>query len=131
MTTIYMRNPYLTPKARRPNSNRPKRLKQGDRKWPMTEGGQALLSCLHPLRVGPVHATLTNFIVDISNHSPILMQLADRVEKREKLGDVRWLVRFKGDNGKRRSWVVVPIVVVGLAEEKENVQEERERKKRG
>jgi hypothetical protein len=33
MTTVYMRNPHLTPKARGPNSNRLKRLKQGDRKW--------------------------------------------------------------------------------------------------
>jgi hypothetical protein len=27
MTTVYMRNPHLTPKTRGPNSNRPKRLK--------------------------------------------------------------------------------------------------------
>jgi hypothetical protein len=33
ITTVYMRNPHLTPKARGPNSNRPKRLKQEDRKW--------------------------------------------------------------------------------------------------
>jgi hypothetical protein len=28
-----MRNPHLTPKAREPNSNRHKRLKQEDKKW--------------------------------------------------------------------------------------------------
>jgi hypothetical protein len=33
MTTVYMRNPHLTPKAREPNSNRHKRLKQEDKKW--------------------------------------------------------------------------------------------------
>jgi len=33
MTIVYMRNPHLTPKARGSNFNRPKRLKQEDRKW--------------------------------------------------------------------------------------------------
>jgi hypothetical protein len=33
MTTVYMMNPHLTPKARGLNSNRPKKLKQEDRKW--------------------------------------------------------------------------------------------------
>jgi hypothetical protein len=31
-TTVYMRNPHLTPKARGTNFNKPKRLKQEDRK---------------------------------------------------------------------------------------------------
>jgi len=42
------------------------------------------------------------------------------------------VVRFDGDDGGRRSWVGLPVVVVvGLTSEKEKVKEKGERKKKG
>jgi len=58
------------------------------------------------------HVTLTNLIADRSNHSPILMQLADRVKSTVKK-------QFKFENAWLEEENIQDVVLNGWAESKE------------